>query len=213
MKIFAKSVTPRRLTLRGVKQIFDFRKSLFTGNLGWYFETFRTFFENPKLANTARSRQLNFFKDPKVTNTLDFQSVTFRMTKLSLPCLSENFTLHLCVSIFGGIFLLSFPRLFRLFSDIKGVQYRTFLCYPVCIYNVDTMLLLLLLLLLLCTADKVRAGLPDSVRQQVRLRAQDQVSHHASRWVQIWQTVCHKARAKVHQSAAPRLQTGDHHQK
>ena len=38
----------------------------------------------------------------------------------------RNFSWHLRVSILGGIFLWSFPRLFRLFSDIISVQYLTF---------------------------------------------------------------------------------------
>ena len=65
----ARSRTLHRLTLHGVQKIFkDFWKSPVPGNFGsrwWYLEKFHIFFENSKLANTARSRQLNFLKIQK----------------------------------------------------------------------------------------------------------------------------------------------------
>ena len=58
-------------TARSQKKFFsDFRKSQFPRNIGfiwWYFENFRIFSENPKLANTARS-QTNFRKSPTPGN-------------------------------------------------------------------------------------------------------------------------------------------------
>ena len=62
-------------TVRSQTNNFDFWKSPFPGNLGsiwWYFERFQIFFENPNLANTAWSQQLNF---PKIQKGLTLRGV------------------------------------------------------------------------------------------------------------------------------------------